>query len=107
MDQFAFTETLETEDFRVRGERVGRDLIGSGSEGSNDTSRLVDGSVLVELIDIDLEVLSGLGEAKWVEATVTGKGAIEPVGADGVGEPESLTSCKEKMKSGKIEQGCG
>jgi hypothetical protein len=38
---------------------------------ADNLARLVLGSVLVKLIDIDLQVLCGFGEAKRVEAAVT------------------------------------
>jgi hypothetical protein len=97
--QFALAETLEAENFRVRGEGISRrDLISVGRENTNDAASLVDGSVLVELVNIDLEVLSGLGETERIKAAVAGKRAIQPIGADSVGEPEGFASCKEKSE---------
>jgi hypothetical protein len=106
--QLALTETLETENLRVGGEGISGDLIGVGSEETDDTTGLVDSSVLIEGIDIDLEVLGGLGETKRVKTAVTGKRAIEPIRADGVGEPQFLTSCirgKERRRWVSLQQG--
>lgn len=94
MNELALTEPGEAEDFAVRLEGVGADLINNGGERAEDTSGLVDGGVLVELIDINLEVFDGLGEAEGIESTVTREGAVEPVGAGGVGEPEGF-ACKD------------
>ena len=46
-------------------------LISAAFERADDLPWLVLGRVLVKLIDVDLEVLRGLGEAERVEATVT------------------------------------
>lgn len=91
--ELTFAEALQAEDLGVGGKGVGGDLVRYGAERTDDLARLVYGSVLVKLVEIDLEVLSGLGQTKRVEATVTGEGAIEPCGAGGAGEPQSF-ACK-------------
>ena len=89
-------EALETEDLRVGGESVSGDFLGGG-EGADNTARLVHGSVLVELVNINLQVLSGLGETKGIEATISRKGSIEPVRADSVGQPQRFACNYSRM----------
>jgi hypothetical protein len=49
----------------------GRNLISTGNVRADHLTSLVLALVLVELIDVDLEVLGGLGETKGIEAAVT------------------------------------
>lgn len=93
VDEFALAEALETKDLGVGGKGIGGDLVSGDLERANEATSLVDALVLVEGVNIVLQVLGGLGETKRVEAAVTGEGAIEPIGAGGVGEPEGL-ACK-------------
>ena len=44
---------------------------------------------------VDLQVLSGLGEAQGVEAAVAGHAAVQPRGAGGVGQPQRV-ACTER-----------
>jgi hypothetical protein len=56
----------------VRLQRLcSRHLLRAGCELADDLARIVLCSVLVKLIDIDLQVLGGLGQAEGVEAAVT------------------------------------
>lgn len=93
VDELSLPETLEAKDLGVGGERVTGDFLLSG-ESTDNAARLVHSSILVELIDINLEVLGGLGETQGIEAAIARKGSIEPVGADGVGQPQSLATCR-------------
>jgi len=91
VDELALAEALEAEDFRVRGKGVGGvKLINVLIVSAYDPTSLIDGGVLVELIDVELEVLSRLRETKRVESTVSRKGAIQPLGALSVRKPERV-----------------
>lgn len=90
MDQLALAEALEAEDLGVGGQAVLRQDIGLAGADELNGALVVLGRVDVVLVDADLHDLRGAGQAQGVEATVAGEGAVQPLGAGGVGQPQGV-----------------
>jgi len=91
VDQLAFTESAEAEDIRVRRKLVlGVHFINVLLVLANHPSGSVDSLVLIELVNLELEVFSRLGESKRIESTVSWKGTIEPSWTLCVWEPKRI-----------------
>uniref|UniRef100_A0A1J3H9P7 Uncharacterized protein n=1 Tax=Noccaea caerulescens TaxID=107243 RepID=A0A1J3H9P7_NOCCA len=90
VDQLALTEALQAEHLAVGLQGVGGHLVSHGGEGADHVAGLVHGSVLVQLVQVNLQVLRGLGQAQGVEAAVAGQAAVQPGRAGGVGQPQRI-----------------
>mmetsp|Transcript_23220 Transcript_23220/g.55569 ORF Transcript_23220/g.55569 Transcript_23220/m.55569 type:complete len:226 (+) Transcript_23220:191-868(+) len=88
VDQLALTEPCESEHLRVWLQTLLRYLVNYWREASDDLASLVVVEVLVQRVDVDLQVLHRLGEAKRVEAPVSRESAIQPRRDLHVGEPK-------------------
>lgn len=96
VDQLALAEALQAKHFGVRGQGITRHLVGDARELADNLASLIHGCVLVELVEVNLEVFGGLGEAEGVEASVAGEGSVQPIRTGGVGEPQGF-ACKRMI----------
>ena len=91
VDNLTLTESLQTENLGVWLQAVSADFIRGADELANHVAGLLLAQVLVKLVQLKLQVLSWLGEAKRIETTVTRQGAIQPVRGSGSGVPQTLS----------------
>lgn len=77
VDKLALAEALQAEHLRVGLEWSGFD-IGGLEAGADDVTSKVLGQVLVQRVEVELQVLGRLPQAKGVEAVVADQRSVEP-----------------------------
>jgi hypothetical protein len=90
VDELSLAEALEAEHLAVGREAGLRHDVRNDGGLALDVALEVLGRVDVVLVHADLHKVRGAGEAQGVEAAVAGQGAVQPLGAGGVGQPQGV-----------------